>query len=67
MRGNDGRLSFSATDRAKLWKEHMEKIMNVENDWDHMTEVDVVVGPIGKVTREEIVSTMREMKAGKAV
>ena len=33
MRGNDGQLSFSATDRAKLWKEHMENFMNVENDW----------------------------------
>ena len=27
MRGTDGRLSFSVTNRGKTWKEHMEKIM----------------------------------------
>ena len=32
-----------------------------------MTEVDVVEGPIEKVTHEEIVTAMREMKTGKAV
>ena len=36
----------------------MENIMNVEKDWDHMTEVDVVEGPIEKVTRDEIVKAM---------
>ena len=28
----DGRLAVSEKDRGKLWKEHMEKIMNVENE-----------------------------------
>ena len=66
MRGKDGRLSFSATDRRKSWKEHMEKIMNEENEWDNMTEVDVVKGPIEKVAREEVVQAMVKMKSGKA-
>ena len=28
MRGSDCRLSFSEKDRGKVWKEHMERIMN---------------------------------------
>ena len=39
--GRDRRLGFIEEDRAKIWKEHMEKIMNEENEWDHMVETDV--------------------------
>ena len=31
MKNTDGRLVVSEKDRGKLWKKHMEKIMNVEN------------------------------------
>ena len=31
MKDKDGRFVVSEKDRGKLWKEHMEKIMNVEN------------------------------------
>ena len=34
MRGSNGRLSFSEKDRGKVRKEHMERIMNEENEWD---------------------------------
>ena len=42
LRGGDERLSFIEEDRAKIWKEHMEKIMNEESEWDHMVETDAV-------------------------
>jgi len=65
LRGKDGRLSFSEVDRGKIWKDHMEEIMNVENEWDHRTEVDVVEGPIEKLPVEEMVKAIRAMKLGK--
>ena len=34
MRGVDGRLNFSKKDRGRVWEEHMERIMNGENEWD---------------------------------
>ena len=34
MRGTDGRLNFSEKDRGKVWKEHMERIMDEKNEWD---------------------------------
>ena len=40
--------------------------MNEENDWDQMTDVDVVEGPVEGVTREEIIKAMEKMKRGKA-
>ena len=46
LRGEDGRLGFIEEDRAKIWKEHMKKIMNEENEWNRMVETDVVEGPV---------------------
>ena len=45
LRGSDGLLGFIAENSANIWKEHMEKIINVENKWDHMVETDVVERP----------------------
>ena len=58
LRGGDGRLGFIEEDRAKIWKEHMEKIMNEENKWDRMVETDVVEGPVEKGARNEIVKAI---------
>ena len=66
LRGGDGRLGFIEEDRAKIWKEHMEKIMNEENEWDRMVETDLVEGPMEKVVRDEIVEAMQSMKSRKA-
>ena len=59
MRGSDGRLSFSEfKDRGKDWKEHMERIMNEENEWDQNVEADLVEGPVERVSQEEVVKAM---------
>jgi len=49
-------LGFSEEDRCKIWKEHMEKIMNEENEWDHMMEAE---GPVERVTRKEVVEAIK--------
>ena len=66
LRGRDGRLGFIEEDRAKIWKECMEKIMNKENEWDRMVETDLVEGPVEKVARNEMVEAIQSMKSGKA-
>ena len=66
MKDKDGRLVVREKDRGKLWKENMEMIMNVENGWDQMVEVDVVEGPVEGVTDEEVMEALYEMKLGKA-
>ena len=48
------------------WKKHMEKIMNVENEWDQMVEADMVEGPVEKVTDKEVVEATNIMKLREA-
>ena len=66
LRGENRRLGFIEEDRVKIWKEHMEKIMNEENEWDRMVETDVVEGPVEKVVPNEIVEAIQSRKSGKA-
>ena len=67
LRGRDSRLGFIEEDRAKIYKQLMEKTINKENKWDHMVETDVVDGPVEKVTCKEMVEVMRKIKLGKAI
>ena len=67
LRGSNRQLGFLERDRAKIWKELMEKIMNENHEWDHMVETDVVEGPMEKVARNEIVEAIRRMKLGKVI
>ena len=52
MKGKGGNLAFTKQDR----KIHSERVMNEENEWDQITDVDVVEGPIEKVTVEEVMT-----------
>ena len=40
LRGSDGQLGFIEEDMAKIWKKHMETIMNDKNEWEHMVKTD---------------------------
>ena len=40
--------------------------MNEENEWDQNVEADLVEAPVDRVSWEEVVKAMGEMKAGKA-
>ena len=66
MKDKDGRLVISEKDRGKLWKKHMEKIMNVENEWDQMVKAHMVKRPVEGVTDEKVMEAMNKMKLGKA-
>ena len=64
--GSDGKLCFCEKDRANVWKDCMERIMNEENDWDQYVEGDAVEGPVVCVGIEEVLQALNEMKTGKA-
>ena len=65
MKDKDGRLIAIEKDRGKLWKEHMEKIIIVENEWDQMVEADMVEGPVEEVS-DEVIEAMNNLKLRKA-
>jgi len=52
---------LSEEDRCKLWKEHIEKIINEELG----SFIMVVGGPVERVTRKEVAEVIK-MKRGKA-
>ena len=62
----DGKIVMNEKDRGKLWKEHMEEILNVENELGHLAEADMVEGPVEGVTYEEVMKSMNKMTLGKA-
>ena len=66
VRDRLGNLCVDEEERAKVWKDHMEKVMNEENEWDGDIEVDVTHGPLECVTMEEVEKAIKEMKLGKA-
>ena len=59
MRGKGGRLGFTVKDRKRIWKNHLEVIMNKENEWDNVTQASMVEGPIKNVTREEMAIALK--------
>ena len=67
LRERDGQLGLVEKERAKIWKEHVKKSMNEENEFDQMVETDVAEGPVEKVTRNEIVEAIQTMKSGRAI
>ena len=62
MQGNDGTFYLDEKDRAKLWKAHMSKIMNEENELDQIADAD---GLIERVMRDEIMEEFKYLTIGK--
>ena len=61
-----GAVKLSMDDRKKIWKEHMEKLMNVENEWSDSIDASKVEGVVRRVEVEEVQCAMNRMKIGKA-
>ena len=53
--------------KRKDRRNHMEKIMHKENDWDHMTKASMLEGPIKKVSHKEMVIAIKLTKLEKEV
>jgi len=66
LKDKEGRIVFSDEDRKRVWKEHMEVIMNEENQWDGSVEADKIEGPVQQFVMEEVEKVLGSMKHGKA-
>ena len=44
----------------------MERLLNIENDWDGVLEGDKVEGPCELINEKEVEEAIKVMKAGKA-
>ena len=48
------------------WRHYMEKLLNVENNWDRILEADIVEGSCKLISEREIEEAIRSIKVGKA-
>ena len=60
-------MKISVDDRKKIWKEHMEKLMNVENEWNDSNDASKVEGAMKRIEVEDVLCAMNRMKIGKAI
>ena len=59
-------MKVSVNDRKKIWKEHIEKSVNVENEWSDSIDASKVEGAVRRIEVEEVWSVMNRMKIEKA-
>ena len=49
-----------------IWRKYMEKLLNVENDWDGEVDCPEVMGPHCLISKEEVAAAIKRLKIGKA-
>ena len=59
-------VKVSVDDRKKIWKEHMEKLMNVENEWSDSIEAIKVERAVRRIKVAEVQYAMK-LKLGMQV
>ena len=57
IKSKNGKVVFVEDSRKNVWREHMKAIMNKENPWDGMVNVEAVEGPIEPFAKNEVEST----------
>ena len=58
LKDQSGAVKVSVHDRKKIWKEHMEKLMNVENKWSDSIDASKVEGAVRRIEVEEVQCAM---------
>ena len=53
-------------DQKKIWKEHMEKLINDEDKWSDSIDASKVEGAVRRIEVEEVWCAMNCIKIGKA-
>ena len=61
-----GEVLVEADAVKERWREYMERLLNIENDWDGVLERDKVEGPCELINEKEVEEAIKVMQAGKA-
>ena len=62
----DGMKNIWRADGMKnIWRKYMEKLLNVENDWDGEVDCPEVMGPHCLISEEEVAAANKGLKMGK--
>ena len=66
LEDESGAVKVSVDDRKKFWKEHMGKLMNVENEWSDSIDATKIEGAVRRIEIEELKCAVNRMKIRKA-
>ena len=67
MKNDAGNVVSDADGMKNIWRKYMEKLLNVENDWDGEVDCPDVMGPHCLISEEEVAAAIKGLKIGKAV
>ena len=65
MKNDIGNVVSAADDMKNIWRKYMEKLLNVENDWDGEVDCTEVMGPCCLIYEKEVASAIKALKMGK--
>ena len=65
LKNESGEVLVEADAVKERWREYMERLLNIENDWDGVLEGDKVEGPCELINEKEVEEAIKVMKAGK--
>ena len=68
VKNNAGQLSLDEESKKEAWKEHYERLLNVEFPWnpEDLSEESPVEGPSKPITLEMITKAITKMASGKS-
>ena len=60
IRDDDGVLAFNEEEKKKVWKQHYERLLNVEFPWreEDLSTANPVLGPPLLVTKDMVVKSI---------
>ena len=65
MKNDVGNAVSDADGMKNIWRKYVEKLLNVENDWDGEVDCPGVMGPHCLIS-EEVAAAIKGLKIGKA-
>ena len=66
MKNEVGNVVSDADGMMDIWRKYMEKLLNVENDWDGDVGCPEVIGHCCLISEEEVSAAIKVLKIGKA-
>ena len=67
MKNDAGNVVSDADGMKNIWRKYMEKLLNVDNDWDGEVDCPGVMGPHCLISEEEVVAAIKGLTIGKVV
>ena len=68
VKGDDNKLAYSDTAKKNAWKQHYQRLLNVEFPWDEtsLSQTEPSIGPTPFIAANMVLSSIQKVKLGKS-